>query len=270
MLNIRYAVIASDARHFTGACAFSSRRSSICFRDLSTRDSPRFPSAPRASPRTAPPNSPSAPPRPTPEATPMARGPADGSISSNHAFTLPERVGSSDQRWVAPLSAEAGLRVDPFDDGMPALLAPARTLAAVNRTLSFRGEAPAPGLWQFVLELRPAADEERDARLGPSSRPTSSCAATRSTISAVRCSSATPPPSPSSRARSSWLGGGTPRPAERRAVQRFRRNPKPAQCPGCDSEAPRSQLRWWRGTWHRVSYPSRSVPHSGGYRITAR
>ena len=77
-------------------------------------------------------------------------------------FVYLERAGGGERRYLAPLTAAGELHPEPVDHrGMPADLAPARTLAAADRTLSWEGEAPAPGLWQFVLELRPGSAEEQ-------------------------------------------------------------------------------------------------------------
>ena len=73
-----------------------------------------------------------------------------------------ERTGGSERRYLAPLTAAGELHSEPVDrNGMPAELAPARTLTSADRTLAWEGEAPAPGLWQFVLELRPGDPGEQ-------------------------------------------------------------------------------------------------------------
>ena len=77
-------------------------------------------------------------------------------------FVYLERAGGGERRYLAPLTAAGELHSDPVDHGgMPSELASARTLVAADRTLSWEGEAPEPGLWQFVLELRPGEPEEQ-------------------------------------------------------------------------------------------------------------
>ena len=77
-------------------------------------------------------------------------------------FLYLERAGGGERRYLAPLSAAGELHPDPVDrHGLPEDVAVARSLAAADRVLSWQGEAPAPGLWQFVLELRPGAPEEQ-------------------------------------------------------------------------------------------------------------
>ena len=86
-----------------------------------------------------------------------------GDREEYRVFAWLEPAGGGERRYLAPLSAAGGLHPDPVDlRGMPEDLARARILTAADRELAFEGEAPEPGLWQFVLELRPAADEEPD------------------------------------------------------------------------------------------------------------
>ena len=89
---------------------------------------------------------------------------------SYRTFVYLEKAGGGERRYLAPLTAAGELRPEPVDHrGMSAGLATASTLRAADRTLSWEGEAPAPGLWQFVLELRPgAAEEEFDKSEEPS------------------------------------------------------------------------------------------------------
>ena len=76
-------------------------------------------------------------------------------------FLYLEPAGGGERRYLAPLTA-GELHPEPVDRyGIPAEHAPARGLTAADRTLSWEGEAPAPGLWRFVLELRPGAPEEQ-------------------------------------------------------------------------------------------------------------
>ena len=86
-----------------------------------------------------------------------------GDREEYRVFAWLEPAGGGERRYLAPLSAAGRLHPDPVDlRGMPEDLARARILTAANRELAFEGEAPEPGLWQFVLELRPAADEDPD------------------------------------------------------------------------------------------------------------
>ena len=78
------------------------------------------------------------------------------------AFAYLEKAGGGERRWLAPLSAEATLHPEAVDHrGRPADTAPARSLPAADRKLAYEGEAPSPGLWQFVLELRPGSADEQ-------------------------------------------------------------------------------------------------------------
>ncbi len=76
-------------------------------------------------------------------------------------FLYLEPAGGGERRYLAPLTA-GELHPEPVDRyGIPAEHAPARGLTAADRALSWEGEAPAPGLWRFVLELRPGTPEEQ-------------------------------------------------------------------------------------------------------------
>ena len=67
-----------------------------------------------------------------------------------------------ERSYVFPLSAAAELHADPVNDrGMPEELSKAWALDAVDRELTFEGPAPEPGLWQFVIELRPGEPDEQ-------------------------------------------------------------------------------------------------------------
>ncbi|MYC65367.1 MAG: hypothetical protein F4X12_03440 [Acidobacteriia bacterium] len=78
------------------------------------------------------------------------------------AFVYLERAGGGRRRWLAPLSASGQLHDQAVDRrGVPASAAEARILYAVDRELAFEGPAPGPGLWQFVLELRPGSPQEQ-------------------------------------------------------------------------------------------------------------
>ena len=73
-----------------------------------------------------------------------------------------EKAGGGERRWLAPLSAEGELHADAVDvHGVPSASARPRLLSAADRELAFEGEAPEPGLWQFVLELRPGSPDEQ-------------------------------------------------------------------------------------------------------------
>ena len=73
-----------------------------------------------------------------------------------------ERPGGEERRWLAPLSAECELHAEAVDAYGVALDASRpRGLSAADRELAFEGEAPGPGLWQFVLELRPGSADEQ-------------------------------------------------------------------------------------------------------------
>ena len=81
-------------------------------------------------------------------------------------FVYLERTDGEERRWLAPLGSAGELRDDPVDyRGTPLHLDAAGALVAADRALSWEGEAPEPGLWQFVLELRPGAPREQDAGL---------------------------------------------------------------------------------------------------------
>ena len=77
-------------------------------------------------------------------------------------FVYLEKAGGGERQWLAPLSAGGQLHAEAVDHrGRPADATFARSLIAADRELAFEGEAPAPGLWQFVLELRPGSDDEQ-------------------------------------------------------------------------------------------------------------
>lgn len=77
-------------------------------------------------------------------------------------FLYLEKAGGVERRYLAPLSGGGQLHANAVDRcGVPEGAAVAQTLSAADRVLSWEGEAPVPGLGQFVLELRPgAADRE--------------------------------------------------------------------------------------------------------------
>ena len=76
-------------------------------------------------------------------------------------FVYLETAGGRQRRYLAPLSAQGQLRAAAVDSrGVAAGASAARNLYPADRELAWEGAAPAPGLWQFVMELRPAAEEE--------------------------------------------------------------------------------------------------------------
>ena len=78
------------------------------------------------------------------------------------AFAWLERAGGGERQWLAPLSAEGELHAEAVDSrGQPASAASPQSLSATDRELAFEGQAPGPGLWQFVLELRPGEPSEQ-------------------------------------------------------------------------------------------------------------
>ena len=88
-----------------------------------------------------------------------------GDPARYQTFVYLERAGDDEgeegeegkeRSYLSPLSAAAELHADPVNDrGMPEDLAKAWRLTPADRELIFEGFAPEPGLWQFVLELRP-------------------------------------------------------------------------------------------------------------------
>ena len=80
------------------------------------------------------------------------------------AFAWLEPAGGGERQWLAPLSAEGQLHDEAVDSrGQPASAARPQALSAADRELAFEGQAPGPGLWQFVLELRPGEPSEQAA-----------------------------------------------------------------------------------------------------------
>lgn len=73
-----------------------------------------------------------------------------------------ERPGGEERCWLAPLFAGDELHTEAVDAyGVGADASRPRGLSAADRELAFEGEAPGPGLWQFVLELRPGSADEQ-------------------------------------------------------------------------------------------------------------
>ena len=82
-------------------------------------------------------------------------------------FVYLEQAGGGQRRYMAPLSASGTLHEDAVDHrARPAEAALPRSLSAADRQLIWEGEAPAPGLWQFVMELRPGEPGERSGEAG--------------------------------------------------------------------------------------------------------
>ena len=82
-------------------------------------------------------------------------------------FVYLEQAGGGERRYLAPLSASGTLHGDAVDHrGIPAAAAAPRGLSAADRELIWEGEAPAPGPWQFVMELRPGEPGERSEEAG--------------------------------------------------------------------------------------------------------
>ena len=78
------------------------------------------------------------------------------------AFAWLEPAGGGGRRYLAPLLADAALHAEAVDTrGLPEHAARARLLPQADRALVFEGEAPAPGHWRFVLELRPGSADEQ-------------------------------------------------------------------------------------------------------------
>ncbi len=77
-------------------------------------------------------------------------------------FAWLEPAEGEGRRYLAPLSADAALHPEAVDmRGLPEHASRARLLPRADKALAFEGEAPEPGLWRFVLELRPGAEHEQ-------------------------------------------------------------------------------------------------------------
>ena len=77
--------------------------------------------------------------------------------SSYQTFFYLEPAGGGERRYLAPLAPSPELLEQPVDHyGLPEGAARAQRLEAASKAIAWEGEAPAPGLWQFVMELRPA------------------------------------------------------------------------------------------------------------------
>ncbi len=84
--------------------------------------------------------------------------------SQYRTFAWLEPAGGGERRYLAPLSADAALHAQAVDiAGLPVHASRAYSLLQADKALAFEGEAPAPGRWRFVLELRPgSADEQHE------------------------------------------------------------------------------------------------------------
>ena len=77
-------------------------------------------------------------------------------------FAWLEPAAGGDRRYLAPLSADAKLHAKAVDiRGLPEHLSQAGLLARADKALAWGGESLAPGLWRFVLELRPGSADEQ-------------------------------------------------------------------------------------------------------------
>ena len=82
------------------------------------------------------------------------------------AFAYLEPAGDGPRRYLSPLPGPARLHEEPTDfRGLPLGVARPRLLRAADRALAWEGPAPAPGPWQFALELRPEPPQETDEEL---------------------------------------------------------------------------------------------------------
>ena len=80
-------------------------------------------------------------------------------------FLYLEQAGGGQRRYLSPLQGGGQLHADAVDRyGLREDTAVARILAHADRVLSWEGEAPAPGQWHFVLELRPGEPSQRDGQ----------------------------------------------------------------------------------------------------------
>ena len=74
----------------------------------------------------------------------------------HRVFFYLEQVGGEQRRFLAPLAKPPGLRAQAVDQrGRPAATATTSRLRAAEKVLAWEGAAPEPGLWQFVMDLRP-------------------------------------------------------------------------------------------------------------------
>ena len=77
-------------------------------------------------------------------------------------FAWLEPAAGGDRRYLAPLSADAELHPEAVDiRGLPEHASQAGLLPRADKALAWDGESLAPGLWRFVLELRPGSADEQ-------------------------------------------------------------------------------------------------------------
>ena len=82
--------------------------------------------------------------------------------SQYRTFAWLEPAGGGERRYLAPLSADAALHGQAVDiAGLPVHASRAYSLRQADKALAFEGEAPSPGRWRFVLELRPGLSDEQ-------------------------------------------------------------------------------------------------------------
>ena len=82
-------------------------------------------------------------------------------------FAWLEPAEGEGRRYLAPLSANGALHDAAVDiRGQPEHASRAGTLPRADSALAWEGESLAPGLWRFVLELRPGAAREQQQQPG--------------------------------------------------------------------------------------------------------
>ena len=87
-----------------------------------------------------------------------------GDRDNYKVFFYLERVGSDERRWFAPGVGSHELRSEAVDHrGKPEGFYGAGRVPNLERELAWEGDAPSPGLWQFVAELRGEGGEPKRA-----------------------------------------------------------------------------------------------------------